>query len=501
MKKKASRIYNTLFFRIYMYYAIILVFFAILIGFIFIKLYSHSSVDTVRERLENQASNISTRMSEFVMNEEYEEGLSYLQVLQEVEKNRDILLNNDIWAISNPDAKEPMDQRLENISLKGNNLNIEVEEILKKAFLGEANYDTSYSNVALVEMLTVGVPIYGNGGDVVGAILINSPVKHQQDTLQSGKTLIVLSSIVALFISFIIAILFAKNLSKPILKMRLTAIDLAAGNYNVKTEIHQKDELGDLADAIDVLSDKLLKTEQERLNMEKMRQDFFANVSHELRTPITVVRAYTETLVDDIVSDEEKKKQYYQRMLSECKSMDRLVGDLLALSKLRNPEFSLEMEPVNIIQIFDDILRSVYAIGKKKNITLDLRKDRDVYIIYGDYDRLRQMFMIILDNALKFSKENSSVHVHIKEEDRLKISIRDEGIGIPKDELANIFDKFYRSKIRQNGNGSGLGLTIAKEIAVRHGGNIEVFSEPNKGTEFVFYFDLMKEGYEETAKE
>lgn len=499
MKKSSFKIYNTLFFRIYIYYAIMLALFAILIGFIFIRLYSQSSVDTVRQRLENQASNISVRMSEFVMNEDYQEGLSYLQVLQEVEKNKNILLTNDIWAVSNPSAKEPMSDRLENISLEGDKLNEEMEVVLNNAFNGKADYAASYSNLHGVEILTVGVPIYGTGGNVVGAILINSPVKQQQDAINSGRTLIVLSAILALFISFIIAILFARNLSNPISKMRITALELATGKYNVKTEIALRDELGDLAKAIDILSDKLLINEQERLNMEKMRQDFFANVSHELRTPITVVRAYAETLIDDVVTDEDKKKQYYKRMLSECKSMERLVGDLLVLSKMQNPEFAMEMEPVNIVQVFDDITRSVNAIGKKKNITLDMKKDKDVYIIHGDYDRLRQMFMIILDNAVKFSKEDSIVYIHIWEDCGLKISIKDDGVGISKEELPNIFDKFYKSKLRQNAKGSGLGLTIAKEIAIRHGGNIEVFSELNHGTEFVFQFNLTKEDYEEMS--
>lgn len=496
MKKTSFKIYNTLFFRIYMYYAIMLALFAILIGIIFIRLYSQSSIDSVRERLENQALNISVRMSEFVMNEDYQEGLSYLQVLQEVEKNGNVLLTNDIWAVSNPNANEPMNTRLENISLEDNKLNKEVKNVLKKTFDGKGDYDTSFSDVHGVEVLTVGVPIYGTGGDVVGAILINSPVKHQQETIASGKTLILLSGIVALLISFIIAILFARNLSHPISRMRVTALELATGNYDVKTDIVLPDELGDLAKAIDVLSDKLLINEQERLNLEKMRQDFFANVSHELRTPITVVRAYAETLIDDVVTDEEKKKQYYNRMLAECKSMERLVGDLLVLSKMQNPEFAIEMEPVNVVQVFDDLTRSANAIGKKKNISLDMDKDKDVYIIIGDYDRLRQMFMIILDNAVKFSPEGSMVQIHICEEEKLKISIKDKGIGISKEELPNIFDKFYKSKLRQNAKGSGLGLTIAKQIAIRHGGNVEVFSEANNGTEFIFHFNLMKEDYE-----
>jgi signal transduction histidine kinase len=219
-----------------------------------------------------------------------------------------------------------------------------------------------------------------------------------------------------------------------------------------------------------------------------MRLDFFANVSHELRTPITVMRAYTETLVDGVVTDGEKLPQYYNRMLSECKTMERLVGDLLTLSKMQNPDFAIEKEPVNVHQVMDDIIRSAGTIAEKKNISIEVIKDQPVLMILGDYDRLRQMFMVILDNAIKFSNENKIVHIKLSKSDKIKVSIQDEGVGIEASDISNIFEKFYKSNLRQNVSGTGLGLAIAKQIAMKHDGTIEVNSTPGIGSEFIFTF-------------
>ena len=231
--------------------------------------------------------------------------------------------------------------------------------------------------------------------------------------------------------------------------------------------------------------------------------DFFANVSHELRTPITVVRGYAETLVDGVVKNEEKKQQYYERILNECKGMERLVGDLLTLSKIQNPDFAIEREPVNLIQVFHDLTKNLKVICKNKDIHLRLKNDKEYYMVLGDYDRLRQMFLVILDNAIKFSPEGSNVEIIITELDQqVKIEIIDHGIGISNEELPYIFEKFYKSKLRQNATGSGLGLVIAKYIAIKHDGTIVVDSEVGKGTKFTFLFQTIEEGdYEEEQAE
>jgi signal transduction histidine kinase len=237
---------------------------------------------------------------------------------------------------------------------------------------------------------------------------------------------------------------------------------------------------------VDILSEKLLENEFERKKLDQMRLDFFANVSHELRTPITVIRAYTETLSDGVVTQEDMVQQYYNRMLSECKSMERLVGDLLLLSKMQNPDFAIEKEPVNLLQVFEDIIRSASAIAQKKNIKINVKNEEPVVMILGDYDRLRQMFMVILDNAIKFSEENKEVHINVSKSDKINVSIRDEGIGIDPADIDNIFEKFYKSNLRQNASGTGLGLAIAKQIALKHEGQIEVNSTPGIGSEFFY---------------
>jgi len=294
-------------------------------------------------------------------------------------------------------------------------------------------------------------------------------------------------------ISFVIAIPFARNLSQPITSMRSTALELAAGNYEAETGIVRPDEIGELATTIDFLADKLAENEIERKNMEQMRMDFFANVSHELRTPITVVRGYTESLVDGVVSDEERRQQYYARMLSECQSMERLVGDLLLLSKMQNPDFLIEKEPVTLQQVFYDIRRTAWAIADERSIEIVINQPEEPCVMMADYVRLRQMFVVIVDNAIKFSEDNSSIYITIEAGDNIRVSIRDEGTGISEEELPNIFEKFYKSKLRQNAKGSGLGLAIARQICLKHDGHIQVESTVGVGTTFTFTFPKMEE--------
>jgi signal transduction histidine kinase len=179
-------------------------------------------------------------------------------------------------------------------------------------------------------------------------------------------------------------------------------------------------------------------------------------------------------------------------MLAECKSMERLVGDLLLLSKMQNPDFAIEKEPVNLIQVFDDIIRSAGAIAQKKNINIEVNKDCPVLMMLGDYDRLRQMFMVILDNAIKFSDENKTIHINLIKKDKIIVSIRDEGIGIHPEDLQHIFDKFYKSSLGKNSGGTGLGLAISRQIAQRHGGKIEVSSVQGEGSTFTFTFPLLE---------
>lgn len=459
-----------------------IVLFALILSGIYLNLNERSAVNSFRNRLIEQGEAVSNRFTEFILNKEYDQSITYIDMLIE-------LGGDETWAVSNPNAKIPMDDQMATVfDLEYLLSSKEYKSVVEGAFAGKITSSTSYSEIHGYDIITVGVPVLGSNKEVCGAILITAKVDMQTEAIASTKSLVFSAAVIALLISFILAIIFARQLSRPIYKMRATALELAAQKYETKTGINRKDEIGDLARTIDFLTDKLMENEKVRKNLDQMRLDFFANVSHELRTPITVVRAYTETLVDGVVTDEESKQQYYEKMLFECKSMERLVGDLLTLSKMQNPDFVVEKEPVNLVQVLKDVVRAVKTLGDEKRIQIHLDFSCEVCLMYGDYDRLRQMFLIICDNAIKFSKEESSIYISIDNSDQLVVKIKDEGIGIASEELNNIFEKFYKSKLRQNAKGSGLGLAIAKQIALKHNGTVEVISEIGVGTEFIFTF-------------
>ena len=194
------------------------------------------------------------------------------------------------------------------------------------------------------------------------------------------------------------------------------------------------------------------------------------------------MRGSLEALVEEIVSDPETVKEYHKQMLSETLFLLRLVGDLLDLSKLQNTDFAIEKQELSMCYLLDDVVRSVTPLADKKKISINTKTDGNCKM-QGDYGRLRQMLMIVIDNAIKFSPENSNIEIEMK--NRI-LTIKDYGVGIPQEELPNIFERFYKSRSELNKTGTGLGLAIAKQIADRHDIILTVKSEVGKGTEFVF---------------
>lgn len=486
-KRNGNPIYQKLVFQLFMYFALVICMFAILLSVIYMKLYEKNTISTFRDDLAKKAERISKNISKFAREKNQSGFSAYFDATNSVFDQEE----TDIYIVSNQNSAFPLDNKFTNYNsdcLTKDVLSEGMLKVLELAFKGNVASNTGYDPRYYRQSVRVAVPIRDSRGNISGAVMIVS-VPQDQMILSSAQRYIIISSIAALLMSFIVSILLAGKFSRPISKMRKIALKLAEGDYEAKTNIQQGGEIGELANSIDILSVKLKENEEVRNNMEQMRKDFFANVSHELRTPITVMRGYAEMLVDGVVTKEEKKQQYYSRILGECKSMERLVGDLLLLSKMQNPDFQIEREPINLVQVFSDIIRGIHVVAAQKNISINLHYNEECVMIQGDYDRLRQMFLIILDNAIKFSNEDALINIDIKVHNNIVVKISDQGIGIAPDELPFIFEKFYKSKLRQNAQGSGLGLVIAKQIAVKHGGTIEVTSELGKGTTFQFIFD------------
>ncbi len=484
---------NNIFFRVFGTFAMLMLVFAIVLGVIFVRLNQNATREYNETSLTRMAQHIAVRFKNYLIDADYEDSMEYLAMFGELE-------TTELWVLSNPDAEQPIPAEYVNMTDNVYEQQEEFNEIVESAFSGKSASALFYSPMHGMTVMAVSKSVSINNRDICGCIVLVRTMEQLDETTRGSIRLIVISSLLALGVSGLIAAMLAKRITDPIRQMQSMARDMANGNYECKTGIDRTDEIGEMARSIDVLSDKLLENEVERANLEQMRLDFFANVSHELRTPISVVRATCECLNDGVVTDQEKVTQYYERILRECGTMERLVADLLTLSKMQNPSFQIEKEPVNLVDIFLEIIRNASAISDRKKIRIRIKHDKDVYVIMGDYDRLNQMFMVIFDNAIKFSPEGSTIDVTIASGSGGKVScsIKDRGIGISEEELPFIFEKFYKSKLRMNAKGTGLGLSIAKYIALKHDGTIDVKSKQGEGTEFIFTFD---EVFEDTAYE
>lgn len=358
-------------------------------------------------------------------------------------------------------------------------------ELINEVFEGKTAFSKSFSGLLDEMTLTVGVPIVDENGHIAGAVLMHAPVYGIDQASSQGIMILVLSVAAALMIAVGLGVGLSVSFTRPLNIMKKNALQLADGNYSVQNDLAQKDEIGELAGIIDDMAVRLEAARHESERLEEMRRSFVANVSHELRTPVTVLRGSLETLCDGVVTDAQKVKEYHTQMLSETRFLERLVGDLLDLSRLQNTEFVIEKREVDMCDLIPDVIRSARQLASKKQIELVVPNPVMDRIIQGDYSRLRQMFMIVLDNAVKFTPEGEKIWIDITDN---RISIIDSGRGIAQEHLPHIFERFYKTQGEQNKTGTGLGLAIAKQIAIRHGIELQAKNSEEHGAEFDFLF-------------
>ena len=487
--QKKIRFYNKLYFRFFCIFGITSSVLVLLVGVVFFRLYSRNTIHEFREQLEIDAGEIADKVEEYSESGEENGYSDYMDATQALLESQNV----DVWIMPYYKSINHLRSAYTNSNLKYKELSKGMSRVMKRVYTRDGVYSNyGYDDMYDEELIRAGAPVHDSGGNVIGGVLLNANYAKRVETVDNVEKTVFIALLSAWFVSMCISFLLSKQLSGPISKIGRTARILAEGAYETKTGVSVSGEIGELAETVDVLSDRLAENEKIRKEIDRSRMDFFANVSHELRTPITVMRGYTETLNDGIITDNDKIKNMYERMLNECKGMERLVGDLLTLSKMQNPDFMLNLEPVSLVQIFENAVKSASVLSEKKNITIRMEYNNEYCFMSGDYDRLRQMFLIILDNAIKFSHENSYIDIKLEKGEKLKASIKDYGIGIDEDMLPYIFEKFYKSKLQMNEKGSGLGLVIAKAIAARHNGKVEVYSKPGEGTRFTFTFDSIE---------
>ena len=356
------------------------------------------------------------------------------------------------------------------------------EALLEKIFTGESATGESFNAMLDVPSVTAGAPVRDDNGSVTGAILMHRSLSDIRAGEAAGFHILAVSLALAFVLAAALAILLARRFIRPLAAMEQTAAALADGAYDSRSGIRQDDEIGSLAQSLDTLAERLEEAARQSAKLDAMRRDFFAGISHELRTPLTVLRGSLDALSAGLVSDEEKRREYLSQMQANVLHLNRLVNDIFDLARLENPDFAIEKKDVDLFDALRDAVRTARRLAVPKSVELRLGNAPPLPM-RGDYGRLRQMFLAVLDNAVKFSPEGAPVEIAVElSGERWRVTIKDNGPGIAADLLPHIFDRFRTNRE----GGTGLGLAIAQEIARRHDVILEADSVAGEGAAFIF---------------
>ena len=279
-------------------------------------------------------------------------------------------------------------------------------------------------------------------------------------------------SILIILLLLILGMYFIKSIIQPIRNIGSNARKLATGDFSVRIEAEQDDEIGELCSVFNYMADELE-------NSEHIKNEFISSVSHELRTPLTAIKGWSETITE--IDDERMRKKGLGIITRETERLSAMVEELLDFSRMQNGKLSLQKANIDVIAELSDAVLMYGEKAKDDKINLNLDETEDIAIVNGDKNRLRQVFINIIDNAIKYTSEGGEINISFeKSADEIIIYIADTGCGISKADLPKIKNRFY--KANNTVRGSGIGLAVADEIVKMHGGNLSIASELGKGT-------------------
>ncbi len=350
-----------------------------------------------------------------------------------------------------------------------------------KAISGEAGYVSDRS----ATYMDVALPISGASKSYI------IYVKDDKSTVQGlSSTLFGIlgrALLIALVISVLLSLVLAKAMVTPIQGLTRAAERAAAGDFSPKLESDAQDEIGVLTRTFNQMGAQLQKTLDDLKKSEAMRREFVANVSHELRTPITSIRSYAETLQDAGNLPKETEHEFLGVIVRESDRMTNIVQDLLMLSRFDVGSIAFSFGRFSFEKSLRDVYNAMLLEAQRHRHRFALELKTPLPEIVGDKARIEQVLINLVSNAIKYTKDGGVISITAgRREDLVWVSVRDNGIGIPKEDMSKVFDRFYRvdkARSRESG-GTGLGLSIAKEIVIRHKGEIALTSYPGKGTTF-----------------
>lgn len=334
--------------------------------------------------------------------------------------------------------------------------------------------------------LSVFSPI-SNSFEIKGYVVINIPesaiVERVYDTFNTNY----LTLAIVLILSSAFLVLYFFQVHRPIKEITRATNEYSKGNLSYHVKPMHNDEIGRLGMSLDYMASQLNESD-------KFQQKFLSNISHDFRSPLTSIKGYLEAIQDGTIPPEMLDK-YIVIMLFETERLTKLTSNILTLNELDPKSVRLDISTFDLNSIIRHTVETFEGTCKKKGIKFNITYANSVQNVKADKGRIQQVIYNLIDNAIKFSKENSYIYITVKEKgEKAQISIKDTGCGIAKEDIDKIWDRFYKSDSSRGRDkkGSGLGLSITKEVIQAHGENIDVVSTVGVGTEFIFTLELAK---------
>lgn len=323
-------------------------------------------------------------------------------------------------------------------------------------------------------IMSVSGPIKNNSGETMGYLRFISSLEEANSAILKAVISLLIFTLFVALVTTMFSLLIAKSIVRPILELTEVANTMLKGNYEEKAKVFEDDEIGELAKTLNAMSDEII-------NKDRIKNDFISSISHELRTPLTSIKGWAVVLKDAKEDEKDLIEDGLNIIENEADRLAKMVEELLDFSRYISGRITLDKEVFDITQTCLDISKQMKPRAKSNNIELITEVPQESILINADENRIKQLLINLLDNAIKFTSVKGWVKFQMLEEDNfVQIMVSDNGMGMTKEELIHVKEKFYKGK--HSKSHSGIGLSISDEITKLHNGNLEIFSEENIGT-------------------
>ena len=428
------------------------------------------SVNTIVENFDRDKSNISDIIDKYPI---------YNSIIQVCDINEDVMI-----------SKKQFTKQIDYGNLTIEDLHNALEPYKVSVLNGNSISGIIKLSEVKGDVMIIGQPLKDANEKVVGAIFALKFTKEFNAVLIGLNTVLSFSMIFILISIITPFYLILKKTFEKIRNMTEMVIDMSKGDYSVRFEKDENEQLDKLSGAINELAIRLEQTVNQSKLLEQTRRDYVANVSHELKTPVTSIRAMAEILKDGSLVDKVDKDKYYSMILRESIRLESLIKDMLELSKLQSGKESLEKKKVSLNETLLQVIDEFKIMSEDLDIELIIEIDfDDLPEVYTNINRIAQVLVILIDNAFKYTANNGSVTLKVlKQEDYVKVSVCDTGVGVEEEDIPFIFDRFYQADKSHSSEGTGIGLSIAWEIMKNLDENI--YYESNDIYQSIFNFTI-----------